>query len=108
MGNNHYTTIAVDLDSTLADTPAIAVGPFESGTFICPASMTQQNIEFHVSDTETGTYNQLASATEVKVVITAATQAYAYPIPTSALDGVKWLKICPATNDVAGVRLTFN
>ena len=42
MGNNHYTTIAVDLDSTLADTPAIAVGPFEAGTIICPASMTGQ------------------------------------------------------------------
>ena len=108
MADNYYTSIAVDLDSVLADTPAIAVGPFESGTLICPASMDAQNIEFHVSDTETGTYNQLASATEVLVVITAATQAYAYPIPASALDGVKWLKICPATNDVAGVRLTFN
>ena len=108
MADKHYAAVSVDLDSTLADTPAIAVGPFESGTFICPASMTQQNIEFHVSDTETGTYNQLASATEVKVVITAATQAYAYPIPASALDGVKWLKICPASDDVAGVRLTFN
>jgi len=108
MADKHYVSISVDLDSTLADTPAIAVGPHESGTLICPASMTQQNIEFHVSDTETGTYNQLASATEVKIVITAATQAYAYPIPATALDGVKWLKIAPATNDVAGVRLTFN
>ena len=108
MADKHYAAVSVDLDSTLADTPAIPVGPFESGTLICPASMTTQNIEFHVSDTESGTYNQLASGTEVKIVITAATQAFAYPIPATALDGVKWLKIAPATNDVAGVRLTFN
>ena len=45
MADLYYTSISVDLDSTLADTPAIAVGPFESGTIICPASMTGQNID---------------------------------------------------------------
>jgi len=86
----------------------ISVGPFETGTFISPASMTEQEVYFYVSDTETGTYNQLASGDETVVKITDANQAYAYPIPASALDGVKWLKIITQTNAVTGIRLTFN
>ena len=109
MGNNHYTTIAVDLDSTLADTPAIAVGPFEAGTIICPASMTGQNIDCYVSHAEDGDYRVLYDSDgSTQVQIAGATQQEAQKIPTAALDGVMWLKLLPATNDIAGVKLTFN
>ena len=109
MGNNHYTTIAVDLDSNLADTPAIAVGPFESGTIICPASMTGQNIDCYVSHAEDGDYRVLYDSDgSTQVQIAGATQQEAQKIPSAALDGVMWLKLKPATNDIAGVKLTFN
>ena len=109
MGNNHYTTIAVYLDSTLADTPAIAVGPFEAGTIICPASMTGQNIDCYVSHAEDGDYRVLYDSDgSTAVQIAGATQQEAQKIPSAALDGVMWLKLLPATNDVAGVKLTFN
>ena len=109
MGNNHYTTIAVDLDSVLADTPAIAVGPFESGTIICPASMTGQNIACYASHEEDGDYRILYDSDgSTAIQITGATQQEAQKIPTAALDGVMWLKLLPASDDVAGVKLTFN
>ena len=109
MGNNHYTTIAVDLDSNLADTPAIAVGPFEAGTIICPASMTGQNIDCYVSHDENGDYRVLYDSDgSTQIQIAGATQQEAQKIPTAALDGVMWLKLVPATNDIAGVKLTFN
>ena len=109
MGNNHYTTIAVDLDSTLADTPAIAVGPFEAGTIICPASMTGQNIDCYVSHAEDGDYRVLYDSDgSTAVQFAGATQQEAQKIPSAALDGVMWLKLLPATNDIAGVKLTFN
>ncbi len=109
MGNNHYTTIAVDLDSTLADTPAIAVGPFEAGTIICPASMTGQNIDCYVSHAEDGDYRVLYDSDgSTQIQIAGATQQEAQKIPSAALDGVMWLKLVPATNDIAGVKLTFN
>ena len=109
MGNNHYTTIAVDLDSVLADTPAIAVGPFEAGTIICPASMTGQNIACYVSHAEDGDYRVLYDSDgSTAVQITGATQQEAQKIPSAALDGVMWLKLLPASDDVAGVKLTFN
>ncbi len=109
MGNNHYTTISVDLDSTLADTPAIAVGPFEAGTIICPDSMTGQNIDCYVSHDENGDYRVLYDSDgSTQVQIAGATQQEAQKIPSAALDGVMWLKLVPATNDIAGVKLTFN
>ena len=109
MGNNHYTSIAVDLDSVLADTPAIAVGPFEAGTIICPASMTGQNIACYVSHAEDGDYRILYDSDgSTAIQITGATQQEAQKIPTAALDGVMWLKLLPASDDVAGVKLTFN
>jgi len=109
MGNNHYTSIAVDLDSVLADTPAIAVGPFEAGTIICPASMTGQNIACYVSHAEDGDYRILYDSDgSTAVQITGATQQEAQKIPSAALDGVMWLKLLPASDDVAGVKLTFN
>ena len=109
MGNNHYTTIAVDLDSTLADTPAIAVGPFEAGTNICPASMKGKNIDCYVYHEEDGEYRFLYDSDgSTAVQITGATQQEAQKIPSAALDGVMWLKLLPASDDVAGVKLTFN
>ena len=109
MADNHYASIAVDLDSVLADTPAIAVGPFEAGTIICPASMTGQNIACYVSHAEDGDYRVLyESDGSTAVQITGATQQEAQKIPTAALDGVMWLKLLPASDDVAGVKLTFN
>ena len=109
MADNHYASIAVDLDSVLADTPAIAVGPFEAGTIICPASMTGQNIDCYVSHAEDGDYRVLYDSDgSTAVQITGATQQEAQKIPTAALDGVMWLKLVPATNDIAGVKLTFN
>jgi len=110
MANNHYAsqTYSADVVAEIANVSPIPAGPFETGTFISPASMTQQDIQFYVSDSETGTYNQLCSATTTVVKITSATQAKAYPIPASALDGVKWLKIITASDAVAGIRLTFN
>ena len=109
MADNHYASIAVDLDSVLADTPAIAVGPFEAGTIICPASMTGQNIACYVSHAEDGDYRILYDSDgSTAVQITGATQQEAQKIPTAALDGVMWLKLVPATNDIAGVKLTFN
>ena len=109
MGRNHYTSIAVDLDSVLADTPAIAVGPFEAGTIICPASMTGQNIDCYVSHAEDGDYRVLYDSDgSTAVQITGATQQEAQKIPSAALDGVMWLKLLPASDDVAGVKLTFN
>ena len=109
MADLYYTSISVDLDSTLADTPAIAVGPFESGTIICPASMTGQNIDCYVSHAEDGDYRVLYDSDgSTAVQIAGATQQEAQKIPTAALDGVMWLKLVPATNDIAGVKLTFN
>ena len=109
MADKLYVSISVDLDSTLADTPAIAVGPFESGTIICPASMTGQNIDCYVSHAEDGDYRVLYDSDgSTAVQIPGATQQEAQKIPTAALDGVMWLKLVPATNDIAGVKLTFN
>ena len=109
MGNNHYTTIAVDLDSTLADTPAIAVGPFEAGTIICPASMTGQNIDCYVSHAEDGDYRILYDSDgSTAIQIINFTKNEAQKIPSAALDGVMWLKLVPASEDIAGVKLTFN
>ena len=109
MADNHYASIAVDLDSVLADTPAIAVGPFEAGTIICPASMTGQNIACYVSHAEDGDYRVLYDSDgSTAVQITGATQQEAQKIPSAALDGVMWLKLLPASDDVAGVKLTFN
>jgi 5'(3')-deoxyribonucleotidase len=109
MADKHYVSISVDLDSTLADTPAIAVGPFEAGTIICPASMTGQTINCYVSDSETGTYRVLYDSDgSTAIQIINATQQEAQKIPTAALDGVTWLKLLPASDDVAGVKLTFN
>ena len=110
MADNYYVSQTYDANvvGQIANVNPIPVGPFEAGTFISPASMTEQEVYFYVSDTETGTYNQLASADETVVKITDANQAYAYPIPASALDGVKWLKIITQTNAVTGIRLTFN
>ena len=109
MADNFYTSIAVDLDSVLADTPAIAVGPFEAGTIICPASMTGQNIACYVSHAEDGDYRILYDSDgSTAVQITGATQQEAQKIPSAALDGVMWLKLLPASDDVAGVKLTFN
>ena len=109
MAYGQYVSIDVDLDSTLADTPAIAVGPFEAGTIICPASMTGQNIACYVSDSETGTYRILYDSDgSTAIQITGATQQEAQKIPTAALDGVVWLKLLPAADDVSGVKLTLN
>ena len=109
MGYNHYTTIAVDLDSTLADTPAIAVGPFEAGTIICPASMTGQNIDCYVSHAEDGDYRILYDSDgSTAIQIINFTKNEAQKIPSAALDGVMWLKLVPASEDIAGVQLTFN
>ena len=111
MGNNHYTSIAVDLDSVLADTPAIAVGPFESGTIIAPTASpgSSRTISCYVSHAEDGDYRVLYDSDgSTAVQIAGATQQEAQKIPTAALDGVMWLKLLPATNDVAGVKLTFN
>ena len=109
MADKYYTSIDVDLDSTLADTPSIAVGPFEAGTIICPASMTGQNIACYVSDSEDGTYRILYDSDgSTAIQITGATQQEAQKIPAAALDGVMWLKLLPASDDIAGVKLTFN
>ena len=109
MGNNHYTTIAVDLDSILADTPAIAVGPFEAGTIICPASMTGQNIACYASHEEDGDYRILYDSDgSTAIQIINFTKNEAQKIPSAALDGVMWLKLVPASEDVAGVKITFN
>jgi len=110
MADNHYAsqTYSADVVAEIANVSPIPAGPFETGTFIAPAAMTTQKIWFYVSDTETGTYNLLASTAATKIEIAAATQANAYPIPAAALDGVKWLKIVTETDAVAGIRLTFN
>lgn len=108
MANNHYASQTYSSDDEIANCSPIPVGPFETGTFIAPASMTTQKIWFYVSDTETGTYNLLASTGTTKIEIVAANQAHAYPIPATALDGVKWLKIVTETDAVTGIRLTFN
>jgi len=108
MADKHYVSQTYDSDNEIANCDPIPVGPFEAGTFISPAAMTTQKIWFYVSDTETGTYNLLASTAATKIEIVAATAANAYPIPATALDGVKWLKIVTETDAVAGIRLTFN
>jgi len=110
MANNHYAsqTYNANVFGQIANVNPIPAGPFETGTFIAPAAMTTQKIYFYASDTETGTYNPIASAGTTKLEIDAANAAYAYPIPAGALDGVKWLKIITETNAVTGIRLTFN
>ena len=108
MADNHYASQTYDSDDEIANCNPIPVGPHEAGTFIAPASMTTQKIWFYASDTETGTYNLLGSTGTTKIEIVAANQAHAYPIPSGALDGVKWLKIVTETDAVAGIRLTFN
>ena len=109
MADNYYVSIAVDLDSVLADTPAIAVGPFEAGTIICPAAMTGQNIACYVSHAEDWDYRILYDSDgSTAIQITGATQQEAQKIPPAALDGVRWLKLLPASDDVAGVKLSFN
>ena len=111
MGRNHYTTIAVDLDSALADTPAIAVGPFESGTIIAPTASpgSSRTISCYVSHAEDGDYRILYDSDgSTAIQIINFTKNEAQKIPSAALDGVMWLKLVPASEDIAGVKLTFN
>ena len=81
MADNHYASQTYDSDDEIANCNPIPVGPFETGTFIAPASMTTQKIWFYVSDTETGTYNLLASTAATKIEIVAATASQRIPDP---------------------------
>ena len=111
MADKHYASISLDLDSTLADTPAIAVGPFEAGTIIAPTASpgSSRTISCYVADSEDGTYRILYDSDgSTAIQIINFTKNEAQKIPAAALDGVMWLKLVPASEDVAGVKITFN
>lgn len=98
-------TLAKTLDSTLADTPALLVGNYAGGIITIPTGSSITSLEWHVAESENGTYLPLYKKDDSAVVTPSTVQAArAYPFPDEVF-AAKYLKI--KTNADGAVTLHF-
>jgi len=98
MGIQRYAanSISLDLNTTLATTPAIPYGSCSGGTIHMPSTASTSPLTFYSSSTVDGTYVVIHDAADVAVTRT-VTVSKAYAMPDECF-GCYFVKIVPGVN----------